>query len=729
MEEGKMLTLDGKGRDINAPVTVLKGVGDVKAAAYAKLGIFTVYDLLRHFPRAYENRGDVTLLEMAPNDVRVSVLLTVATSATSARIRGRLQLTKFRAFDESGTCEIVYFNQAYLKDKFVVGQTYRFWGKVERDGRRFSMNAPVAELFDEEKPLPELYPVYRLTEGLTQNAVWKDIKTALAYCVTYLPDTTPTELVIKNRLPTLSRALNTIHSPETYQEIASAKRRLVYDELLAFSLGMRLAHCASKRAAAYPCADTDVSPLLNAVGFELTDGQKKAVEDIRMDMAQGETMRRIVVGDVGCGKTVVAAAAMYQAVKNGRQAVLMAPTEILANQHYKDLSELFLKLGISCALLTGSVSASEKRRIYAGLKSTDPFKRLDVVIGTHALISDGVEMVAPGIVVADEQHRFGVRQRAKLQQKNQGSHLLVMSATPIPRSLALVMYGDLDVSRITDMPPGRQRVDTFAVDEGYRERLNAFIMKQVKEGGQVYVVCPSIEEDEEDESEVLFEDIGSSTVFEAKPKLKAAVQYADELASALDGVNVGFVHGKLKAADKDAIMKRFVDGEIDVLVSTTVIEVGVNVPNACLMIVENAERFGLSQLHQLRGRVGRGKRKSYCVLVSECVRKNEYGRAEQSNSQKRLEIMKRTYDGYAIAEADLSIRGPGDLTAHADGSQLRQSGGLRFRLAELCDDSELVSAVAEDAQELLSTSPELYDYPELREMLFELFRVDGDTVS
>lgn len=729
MSENTVLTLDSKGRDINAPVTVLKGIGEARAKAYARLGIFTVYDLLRHFPRAYENRGNVTLLEMAPNDVKVAVVLTVATAPTAARIKGRLQLTRLRAFDESGTCDIVYFNQAYLKDKFTVGQTYRFWGKVEREGRRFSMASPVAEPFDEQTSLPELYPVYRLTEGLTQNTVWKDIRSALSYCATYLPDTTPTELVIKNRLPTLSRALNTIHSPETYQEIASAKRRLVYDELLAFSLGMRLTHNASRRAAAYPCTDTDVTALMNAVGFELTEGQRRAVEEIKSDMSRGEAMRRIVVGDVGCGKTVVAAAAMYQAVKNGRQAVLMAPTEILANQHYKDLSELFLKLGVSCALLTGSTGAAEKRKIYAGLRSDDPFKRLDVVIGTHALISDGVEMAAPGIVVADEQHRFGVRQRSRLQQKNQGSHLLVMSATPIPRSLALVMYGDLDVSRITDMPPGRQRVDTFAVDEGYRDRLNAFIMKQVRDGGQVYVVCPSIDEGEEDASEVLFDDIGSSTVAETKPKLKAAVQYADELAESLDGVVVGFVHGKLKTAEKDAVMKRFVDGEVDVLVSTTVIEVGVNVPNACLMIVENAERFGLSQLHQLRGRVGRGRRKSYCVLVSECVRKNEYGRAEQSNSQKRLEIMKRTYDGYAIAEADLSIRGPGDLTSHGEGSQLRQSGGVRFRLAELCDDAGLVSAVAEDAQQLLAASPELCDYPELREMLLELFSIEGDTVS
>ena len=720
--------LDVKKNDIYAPVTVLSGVGKVRAAAYEKLGVRTVWDLLCHFPRAYENRGEVTLLEMAPQDTRVAVLLTVATAPVTARIRGRMQITKLRAFDESGSCEIVYYNQTYLRDKFSVGQVYRFWGRVERKGRGFTMASPVAELYEEEKGLPELYPVYRLSEGLTQNTVWRDVRAALAYCATYLPDTTPTELVIKNELQTLSTALSTIHSPQAYLEIARAKRRLVYDELLAFSLGMRLRHQKAKREYAHPCSDTDTSLLENALGFELTSGQRAALEDIRRDMSSQEAMRRIVVGDVGCGKTAVAAAAIYIAVKNGRQAALMAPTEILATQHYSDLSELLLRLGISCALLTGSIPASQKRLIYQRLSTPDPSKRLDVVIGTHALISEGVELAAPGIVVTDEQHRFGVRQRARLSQKNKGSHLLVMSATPIPRSLALVLYGDLDVSRIKDMPPGRQRVDTFAVDESYRPRLNAFIKKQVDDGGQVYVVCPSIEESDEDESELSFENIGTVDCLEKRPRLRAAVQYAQELSEALPELRIGFVHGRLKNAEKDAVMREFVEGRVDVLVSTTVIEVGVNVPNACLMIVENAERFGLSQLHQLRGRVGRGKRKSYCILVSECSKQNAYGRAEQSNSYKRLEIMKRTYDGYAIAEADLSMRGPGDFAATGAG-ELRQSGGMRFRLAELCDDGGLLSAATEDARWLLSESPDLSAYPELRQQIERSFSVDSETVS
>ena len=386
--------------------------------------------------------------------------------------------------------------------------------------------------------------------------------------------------------------------------------------------------------------------------YELTGAQKRAIADIAHDMKREIPMSRILVGDVGCGKTVCAATAMLFAVQNGRQAALMAPTEILARQHYADLAPLFERLGVRCELLVGAATATEKRRIKAALASTDEKERLPIVIGTHALLSDGVEFSAPGLVVTDEQHRFGARQRAKLSEKNTHAHLLVMSATPIPRSLALVLYGDLDISRIDEMPAGRQRVDTFVVDESYRSRLLGFIRRQVAEGGQVYIVCPSIEEDADAGEASISELLSAEGSSEQKPPMKAAVQYAKELQGELPELTVAFLHGKMKSAEKDSIMKDFGDGKTQILVSTTVIEVGVNVPNASLMIVENAERFGLSQLHQLRGRVGRGSRKSYCILVTpDLASLGEHSRA-------RLNTMHTTYDGYRIAEQDLRKEAP-----------------------------------------------------------------------
>lgn len=406
----------------------------------------------------------------------------------------------------------------------------------------------------------------------------------------------------------------------------------------------------------------------------------------------------------------------------------MAPTEILARQHYADLSKIFEPLGIRPTLLCGSLTASEKRRIHKGLSAADPTERIQLVVGTQALLSDGVEFAAPGVVVADEQHRFGVNQRATFSEKNRHSHMLVMSATPIPRTLALSLYGDLDVSMLDEMPAGRQRVDTFVVDEGYRDRLRGFIRKQVVEGGQVYVVCPAIEEAEEKGSEdecvpdLSLSDIdGEGRVKKAAP-LKSAVQYARELSECLPELSVAFVHGKMKTAEKDAVMRAFAAGEIQVLVSTTVIEVGVNVPNACLMIVENADRFGLSQLHQLRGRVGRGTRKSYCVLVSDAA-------TGEGNAHDRLSVMKNCYDGYSIAERDLEMRGPGDfLRSNGDGA-FRQSGGVRFRLAQLCDDAGLMKDAMREAKLLLDEDAALSEHPALAECVAQMFCAERGTIN
>ncbi|MBP3397013.1 MAG: ATP-dependent DNA helicase RecG [Clostridia bacterium] len=699
----------------------LRGVGPAKIAAYERLGVRTLSDLLYHFPRAYENRGDVRLLSETEEGCRTALILTVGTEPRVARIRGRMSLLKFRAFDESGTCEITFFNQEYLRHRFVLGSTFRFWGRVQKKGRLYSMTSPESEPYSTDTPLPDLLPVYRLTEGLSPKQVGDNVQTVLA-ATALLEDPLPEEIRVAHRLATLPFALRNIHNPKDYVSLAAAKRRLIFDEFFVFALGLSLTKKHGKAKGAPVCGVNDISPLLSSLPYTLTGAQKRVIGEIAADMARDVPMSRIVVGDVGCGKTICAAAAMLIAVQSGRQAALMAPTEILARQHYEDISALFAPLGIEVGLLIGATPAAEKRRTKARLADNDPQKRLPIVIGTQALLSDGVEFAAPGLIVTDEQHRFGVRQRAVLSEKNEHAHMLVMSATPIPRSLALALWGDLDLSRIDEMPAGRQRVDTFVVDESYRERLNGFIRKCCGEGGQVYVVCPAVEEREAEVDEVLLAEIGDEAVLQNdQPPLKAAVQYAEELQETLPELSVAFVHGGMRSKEKDAVMQAFSAGTVQVLVSTTVIEVGVNVPNASLMIVENAERYGLSQLHQLRGRVGRGLRKSYCILVSDV--------SGESTAATRLATMRTTYDGFAIAEQDLALRGPGDFLSGVSDDTIRQSGGVKFRLAALCDDTGLMSAAFAAAKGLSDADPALAVHPALRATVDKMFTLDGDTIS
>lgn len=703
----------------NAPIKVLQGIGPARAKAYEKLGISTVSDLLYHFPRAYENRGDIKLLSECVPGEKAAVVMVIGTVPKKTMIRRGMVLLRFTAFDESGTCEITFYNQNYLADKFPLGATFRFYGQIEKTGRRYKMNTPAYEMVIEGEELKPLVPVYPLTEGITKNRMATDISAAMSALAPELEDYLPDEIRRKYKLCTLPFALRSIHDPSDYESVARAKRRLVFDEFFTFSLGMALSGEKRRGGGAPVCDKNDLSELLSFFPYELTGDQKKAIEDIKRDMARDVPMSRILVGDVGCGKTACAISAMYIAVKSGRQAVLMAPTEILARQHYSDIAPIFEKMGYRVKLLVGSLTASEKKKVRASVCDADPATRTDVVIGTHALISDGVEFSAPGVLVTDEQHRFGVAQRATLSQKGEHAHVLVMSATPIPRSLALVLYGDLDLSKINEMPKGRQRVDTFAVDESYRPRLNAFIEKQVAEGGQVYIVCPSVEEREEDTSgEIALSEFGA--VKEEMPPLKAAVQFSEELSAALPNLNIAFLHGRMKGAEKDTIMKHFVDGDIDVLVSTTVIEVGVNVPRATLMIVENAERFGLAQLHQLRGRVGRGNKKSYCVLVSD---------THGENARMRLETMTKEYDGFKIAERDLVLRGPGDFIKGSSDPVVRQSGGLRFRLADMSEDSSVLTDAYEAAKDLLSSSPELSENENLRRMIERMFSIDEHSLN
>lgn len=686
--------------NLDSSVKVLSGVGKVKLDSFADMGIHNLRDLLWHFPRTYQFRGNMQPLSLSAAGSVASFVLTVGTEPKCVNIRRGMSLLKFRAFDESGTAEIVFFNQNYLKNVFSVGQTYRFFGRLERERSQMKLNSPAYELWEEEKPLPDYYPVYRVSGGITQKFMQSCIKAAMALCSAELEDYLPEDIRRRAGLCTLRRALEDIHDPGSAESLKIAAKRLAFDEIFCFTLGVAASSAQRKKDDGRAFRACDMGKFYRQIGFSLTGAQSSCINEIITDMCPAgacSPMNRIVIGDVGSGKTVCAAAAAYIALENGTQCAIMAPTEILAAQHYNDLCPMFEALGYKTLLLTGSLTAAQKKKAHAQLTG-EGAERADLVIGTHALLSQGVEFDDLGLVIADEQHRFGVSQRAALAKKGSSPHFLVMSATPIPRSLALVMYGDLDVSVIDEMPPGRQRVDTFVVDESYRERLNNFILKQTAEGGQVYIVCPSVEGREDGEVELC--EIGS------EPPVKAAVDYAKELSEgALSSLSVAFLHGKMKPSEKDAVMADFVAGKIQVLVSTTVIEVGVNVPNACLMIVENAERFGLSQLHQLRGRVGRGSRKSYCVLVSS---------HSGGNSRHRLEAMRTIYDGYQIAETDLKLRGPGDFLPSSGDSSVRQHGEQKFRFASLGGDSEIFKCAVEEARALGALDPKLQQHELLR---------------
>ncbi len=705
----------------SSPLHALPGVGPARAAAFARMGILTLRDLIYHFPRSYENRGAIHRLSDATDGAPGAFLLTVGTEPRSVTVRRGMTLTKFRAFDESGTVEIVYFNQAYVKDVFHTGAQFRFFGRLNRTRSGYQLSAPAYEAIIPGKDLPDFVAKYPLTEGLNSKLVEKTVTAALRALLPDLCDHLPEDVRLKYALPTLSYALMTLHAPRDSAQLSAALRRVVFDELYCYSLCMAMARAGRTHTQAIACPPPDMKPFLSRLPYQLTAAQARVCAEIAADMTGGEKppMSRILIGDVGCGKTVCAAAAIYQAVRAGHQAALMVPTEILAHQHAEELSALLGELGVRVGLLLGSTPAATKKHIYDEAKTG----RLDLLIGTHALLQEKVQFADLALTVTDEQHRFGVRQRAALKNKGQGSHLLVMSATPIPRTMALTLYGDLDVSRIDEMPPGRQRVSTYVVDESYRARLQAFMRRQVDEGGQVYVVCPAVEEYEENEAEEGLPPLDLFSMQEGQPPLKAATAYAAELQEHIfPDLQVAFLHGRMKAAEKEAVMHRFAKGEIKILVSTTVIEVGVNVPRASLMIVENAERFGLSQLHQLRGRVGRGRRKSYCVLVSSA--KGEAARA-------RLEVMRTTYDGYQIAEQDLVQRGPGDFFAAATGSGLRQSGGMPLHLTYLCQDSHLLQQAVEEARNTVAADPTLSlpKHTLLRAEVERCFTVEEATLS
>lgn len=715
---------------IDDDIRTIPGIGDVKAKAFAKIGVFTVRDLLYHFPRAYQNRGKTVLLAEYADGAEAPYLLTVATTPTNTIVKRNMVLTKFRAVDESSSADITFFNQPYLKNVFRLGETYRFWGKAEKKGRKFSMSSPEYEVWQEDKPLRDYHAVYPLTSSLGEKAVISALEYAVPRVITEIKDPIPVSVREKYRLQSLQYALFNIHFPKDGEALTHALRRLAFDEFYYCALGISFLRKKESKETAPSVTGKDITKMLANLPYSLTPSQEKVCAEILSDLHGNggelcKPMRRMLTGDVGSGKTVCAALAIYATVTGGYQAAVMVPTEILAKQHYEELTKIFNGLGIRTELLTGSAPAKEKRRIYAALAS-DGKDRTDVLIGTHAVISEKVIFSKLGLTVTDEQHRFGVMQRSSLSDKNSNAHMLVMTATPIPRTLALSLYGDLDVSKIEGMPPGRQKVDTFTVGESYRERIYAFIKKQVNEGGQVYIVCPAIDESDDDTKSPFTENLdridftqknsGTDTAVRS-PQMKHAVTYAKELAEKVfPDLRIGLLHGKMSAEEKNKQMSDFYRGDTDILVSTTVIEVGVNVPNANLMIVENAERFGLSQLHQLRGRVGRGNRKSYCILVSD---------AKGETAKSRLGVMCRTYDGYKIAEEDLLMRGPGDFFGSAFSDKFRQSGGLNIRLAELCSDTQIMDSA-------FSAAKDTIDSPDNTDAVAEamrIFNINAGTVS
>ena len=676
---------------LSDPITMLKGIGPAKAKCFAALNIITLEDLICHFPRGYDDRTQMVRIEKLQPDVPACFRAMVMNTPRTSHIRKGLDLTKVQVADTTGRLNLTFFNAKYAAEQLHYGEEYLFYGAVSGDFIGYSMTNPVFEPVDSAPGLTRrILPVYPLTAGLTNAAVGRAVAQAMEICPAP-EEIIPRQIRRKFDILPAEEAYRAIHAPQSMAQAEQAKRRLIFEEFFVFSAGLSLMRAAREEKHCRPYENRDLSRFYRALPFSLTGAQQRVIGQILEDLGKGAPMNRLVQGDVGSGKTMVAAAAAFCAVGNGDQAALMAPTEILAEQHFRSLEALLTPLGIRVGLLTGSMTPKNKERIRQSIAQGE----LDLVIGTHALVSDQTRFAKLGLVITDEQHRFGVGQRSALSAKGNCAHLLVMSATPIPRTLALLMYGDLDVSVLDELPPGRQRVDTFLVGESYRARINAFIRKQVEQGHQCYVVCPAVEQTD-----------GMS--------LKAASEWAHTLQETVfPDLRIALLHGQMKGSEKDQVMARFAAGEADVLVATTVIEVGVDVPNATLMVIEDADRFGLSQLHQLRGRVGRGSAKSYCVMTT-------HNRNEQTVA--RLKALCKTNDGFAIAREDLKLRGPGDFFG------ARQSGLPAFRVADLGVDLQTLEQAQLASKQWIETAGTA-DTPEakaLRRRIDTLFlRFDG----
>lgn len=663
-------------------IRFLKGVGEKRAELLRKKGIDTVGALLRFYPRAYLDWQNITPISECHEGENVCVRAEITSPVKTANIRRGMTLYKFSAADDSGVIEVTLFNRKYLAENLREGRSYLFYGKLGYGITLRQMSSP--EIMPAE--YMGIEPVYAATEGLSSKTIEKIMKNALVYTDS-MQDAIPDGIRQKNGLCDFKTALKSIHFPLERQALESAKRRLVFEELFVLQTGLLFLKRRRRALAGCTVKKNLLEEFKMTLSFKLTGAQERVINECLSDMMSPRPMNRLIQGDVGSGKTAVAAALMYISAGNGFQSALMAPTELLAEQHFKTLCKITENSGIKCALLTGSLTKKQKDEVKAGLKSGE----IKVAVGTHALLTDDVEFENLGLVVTDEQHRFGVGQRGRLSSKGNNPHTLVMSATPIPRTLGLIIYGDLDISIIDEYPAGRQRIATYCVDSSYNARVYNYIKKFIAEGRQAYIVCPLV-----DENEAL--------------GIKSASEYYEELSeNQFKDYTLGLLHGKMKPKDKESVMRRFAAGEIQLLISTTVIEVGIDVPNAALMVIENAERFGLSQLHQLRGRIGRGEYSSACILISD---------VKSGDTKRRLDVIKNNTDGFKIADEDLKLRGPGDFLGS------RQHGLPDMKIADIFADRETLHSAGKEAEELLRRDPMLHDAENagLRSEITELFR-------
>ena len=656
----------------DTPVRYLKGVGPKTAERFEKLGILTLSDLLCHYPRRYLDFSKPYSIAEAPADTECVVKAEVFAKPGGRILPGGRRMERITAGDDVSSLEITWFNNPYAAQKLELGQEYYFQGIVTGGMLRRQMVNPQVRTDAQVKSSP-FEAVYPQTEGLTSSAIAKCVRQLLPHAE-LLPDPLPSEMLKKYRLLSKADAVRAIHCPATEEEAFAARRRLIYEELLVLQLGIGRMKNHGAASTGAPMKKADASPFWESLSFSPTGAQRRAVEEILTDMSGETSMNRLLQGDVGSGKTLVAAAAIWACIRAGYQAALLAPTEILASQHAENLNRLLSPFGMRVALLTGGMKAAARRTTLAAIRDDEA----DLIVGTHAILSEGVEFARLGLAVVDEQHRFGVRQRGLLAEKAANPHLLVMSATPIPRTLGLLMYGDLDISILDELPPGRKPVKTRCITGKKRADLYGFLDREIDSGRQVYIVCPAIE------------DAGGSG-------LNAVKSYYEDIAKAyLPDRRVGLMHGKLKPKEKAEVMDDFKSGRLDALVSTTVIEVGVDVPNATVMVIENAERYGLSALHQLRGRVGRGAAESWCFLVSDNA---------SESVQKRLKFLCSTSDGFAVAQYDLETRGPGDFFGS------RQHGLPTLQIADLMNDTRTLHAAQSEAVALLAEDP-LLERPE-----------------
>ena len=662
-------------------IRYLKGVGEKRAGLLNKLGIFTIEQLLEYYPRDYRDFSREMLVSDCESGENACIKATLISSVKEHMIRRGMTLYKCDFTDGKAVIHATLFNQKFLAKSLKIYEDYILFGKIEKRLSFAEMSSP--QILP-AKDNAGIHPIYRATEKLSSAAIEKLMKAALEQHGEFA-ETLPRDIRQKYGLIELTAAMRNIHFPESFDLLAAARKRLIFEELLTLQLGLLKLKSKKRRESHISISHDYTADFLKLLPFKPTGAQLRAVKDCVADMQGKYPMNRLLQGDVGSGKTAVAAGVIYAAVKNGYQCAFMAPTEILANQHFETLSKMLEPAGITVRLITGSTSAAEKRRIKAELAAGE----VQLAIGTHALIQKDVDFKNLGLVITDEQHRFGVNQRASLAEKGGEVHSLVMSATPIPRTLALMIYGDLDISILDELPPGRQKIRTDVVDSRYHKRLYEFVKKQISAGQQAYIVCPLVEAGESD--------------------LLPAEEYAEQLANgAFKGINLGVLHGKMNPKSKERVMAGFVSGHIKILVATTVVEVGVDVPNASVMIIENAERFGLSQLHQLRGRVGRGKAQSYCVLVSD---------SKSETARERLQIMKKYSDGFKIADEDLKQRGPGDFFGN------RQHGLPELKIADMLSNTEMLALCRECADNILAEDfrLDLPKYAPLADKITQMF--------